>query len=294
MNDEQLAIIKQNLLKIFKYSVDLFNRHGISYCGAYGTVIGAMRHKGFIPWDDDLDIHMQRADYEKLLSLRAEMRKDGYDIISTNDKGYYLPFAKIVDLNTTIWELKQLPYIMGNYIDVFPLDCFSLSDDELESNRKKARRLFYRYQGCITSGDGIADLFRYISRRELGNAYRLVMSPFSRSKAEQRLAEYNAFIGSLVGQSGEKCIYIPSGMKGVFQSRWFEENVSVPFEDTEIMVPRMYDEYLTCLYGDWRTPPPASKQSATHGNVRYYMNLREGLTLEQVKERMAKGERLVI
>ena len=89
-------------------------------------------------------------------------------------------------------------------------------------------------------------------------------------------------------------MYIPSGIKAVFRTEWFENLIAVPFEDTEIVIPAKYDEYLTSLYGDWRTPPPAKQQNATHGNVRYYMNLREGLTLEQTKERIAKGEHLVL
>jgi len=295
MNDEQLNIIKQNLMKTFRYSVDFFEKHDIRYCGAYGTVIGAMRHKGFIPWDDDLDIHMQRADYEKLLSLRAEMRKDGYDVVSPLDKGYYLPFAKIVDLNTSIWELKQLPFVLGNYIDLFPIDSFSASDAELEAMRKRARKLFYRYQACITANEGIGDFFHYIAIRQLGSAYRLALSPFNpRSKADKRLEVYNAFIQSKIGQTGEKSVYISSGMKGIFKTSWFENTISVPFEDTEMVVPRDYDEYLTALYGDWRTPPPPEKQNATHGDVRYYMNLREGLDIKEVEQRIAKGEHLIL
>jgi len=242
-----------------------------------------------------LDIHMQRADYEKLLSLRAEMRKDGYDVVSPLDKGYYLPFAKILDLNTSIWELKQLPFVLGNYIDVFPIDSFSASDAELEAMRKRARKLFYRYQACITANEGIGDFFHYIAIRQLGSAYRLALSPFNpRSKADKRLEVYNAFIQSKIGQTGEKSVYISSGIKGIFKTSWFENTISVPFEDTEMVVPRDYDEYLTALYGDWRTPPPPEKQNATHGDVRYYMNLREGLDIKEVERRIAKGEHLVL
>ena len=293
MGEELTIAIRENLMKTYRFLVDFFERNGLTHVAAYGTVLGAVRHKGFIPWDDDIDLCMFRQDYERLLTLRPALQKEGYDIVSYNDTGYYLPFAKIVDLGTTLWEHKQLPFILGNFIDIFPLDCFDATDVELEEMRRKSRRLFYRYQGAITDDHGLVSIIEYIRTKHFGSAARVMMSFAYGHHVDKYLSLYAAYIDSLKGQQGEKCVYITSGIPAIFQRRWFEDTIDVPFEDITIPIPREYDPYLTSLYADWRTPPPSGQQTATHGDVRYYINLKERLTLEQVRSRIAQGEKSV-
>ena len=83
------------ILHVFKYTVKFLQKHNLRYVACGGTVLGAVRHQNFIPWDDDIDIYLPRADYERLLDLKEECRKDGFDVLSLRDKGYYLPFAKV-------------------------------------------------------------------------------------------------------------------------------------------------------------------------------------------------------
>ena len=100
---------KEQILHVFKFTVQFLERHNLHYVACGGTVLGAVRHKDFIPWDDDIDIYMPRTDYERLLDLKEECKKEGFDILSLRDKGYYLPFAKISDMHTTLWEEAQFP-----------------------------------------------------------------------------------------------------------------------------------------------------------------------------------------
>ncbi len=293
MSHNLTIAIRENLMKEFLFLTDFFQRHSLPYVAAYGTVLGAVRHHGFIPWDDDIDLCMMRADYEHLLTLRPELQKEGYDIVTYNDKGYYLPFAKIIDLSTTLWEHKQLPCILGNFIDIFPLDCFNADNSELEAMRRRSRKLFYRYQAAITDDHGLISILEYLRARHFGSAARALLSFAYGKKAEQHLAQYTDYIDSLKGDQGEKCVYITSGIPAIFQRSWMTETCEVPFENTTILIPRQYGPYLRELYGDWKTPPPVSKQTATHGDVRYYINLKERLTLEQVRDRIAQGETCV-
>ena len=122
---------KEKLIETF-YAFDQFcTKNDIKYYAAYGTLIGAVRHKGLIPWDDDVDVYMLREDYDKFCSFRGHVDSH-YDIMDINDENYWLlSLAKFVDTNTTLWELKELPLILGVYIDVFPLDEIE-SDTNLE------------------------------------------------------------------------------------------------------------------------------------------------------------------
>ena len=114
----QLRILK-NLLAVDK----VCKEHNLRYYIMAGTMLGAVRHKGFIPWDDDLDIGMPRADYDLLMANAKEWLPKPYEAVcAENDKEYPLPFAKVQDADTTLIERMHLKYLGGVYIDIFPLD----------------------------------------------------------------------------------------------------------------------------------------------------------------------------
>ena len=139
-------LFKQKILQTFKFTKKILERHNLKYIACGGTVLGAVRHQGFIPWDDDIDIYMPREDYNKFIQLNSESEKEGYQIVSVEHSyGYYLPFAKVIDNNTTIWELKEIPYLIGVYVDIFPLDEFPYSDTEITDIQNKATKLFNSY-----------------------------------------------------------------------------------------------------------------------------------------------------
>lgn len=289
-----MNVYQLSLLEMFKDIISFLEKHKLKYVAAYGTVLGAARHHGFIPWDDDIDIYMWREDYEKLLKLKDELIKDHYDVTSINDDGYYLPFAKIIDTNTTLWEIEKIPYIIGNFIDVFPLDRYQCCDEEMYAIQKKSRAIFFDYQSTVTN-ENLLDALKYFFTGHKTSMIRAMRHAFyGSSRKNDKLKRFKDFEKKYAYGKGDKCVCVNMPEGQFLKAKWFEETIRVPFEDTTIVIPKDYNEFLTCMYGNWQTPPPPQKQLGKHENVKYYFNLNERLTIAEVRERIKKGEKLVI
>ena len=115
--------LHQRILRILLAVDKTCREQGLSYYIWAGTMIGAVRHKGFIPWDDDIDIAMPRPDYEQFIAHWREWMPEPFEFVSAeNDSQYPLPFGKVQDASTTLIERFHLHYLGGIYIDVFPVD----------------------------------------------------------------------------------------------------------------------------------------------------------------------------
>lgn len=273
---------KAQILHVFKYTVRFLEQHHLRYVACGGTVLGAVRHQDFIPWDDDIDIYMPRADYERLLDLKAEARRDGFDILSLRDKGYYLPFAKVSDRSTTLWEEAEFPFVMGVYVDVFALDNFSCSDAELAAIQRRSLKKFYNYQKSVShiqTTNLWKDLLAGRTDRALYKLQVLLSRPLRRWLL-RRFFNYQDWYSSF---DGDKTVCVTQWAGKIFKREWFEDTIDQPFGDTTVRIPRDYDGYLTCLYGDYMTLPPVEKRVSEHNHL--YLDFDKGLTLEELKRR---------
>lgn len=110
-------------LKLLRQFQEVCREHGLRWYATAGTMLGAVRHAGFIPWDDDMDIAMPRPDYDRLIAHAAEWLPRPMELVCAElDESYPLPFAKLQDASTTILERPHLPFLGGIYIDIFPID----------------------------------------------------------------------------------------------------------------------------------------------------------------------------
>lgn len=277
-----LTDLKKIELDILKDVAAFCDAHALRYYLCGGTLLGAVRHKGFIPWDDDMDIAMPRTDYEKFLQIYN--RKDNIYQASAieNNPQWHMPFARVEDLRTILYEktLKEKYQKRHIFIDVFPMD--GIPED---SGVEYRFMLMQKLLGIIAN----ASSFRFNPSRHYSDSKKSYVSlhNFSRTIFKYIAIVLFFFVNT---QSVVKKInfnakkYLVGATKdvglSVFVWNWTFEKSSYEsfatrrrfkFEDTEFWGPSGYDEYLTRTYGDYMTPPPLENQVSHHNFEAYFI-----------------------
>ena len=281
---------KHKLIKTLIAFDSFCKDNNLRYFASGGTAIGAVRHKGMIPWDDDIDVVMIREDYDRFLSLKEQLHGSQYQILSPTDKGYYLPYPKFVDANTTIWEVADHEFLIGVYIDVFPLNHVSDDIDKIKNFQKKYLRVCAHYFGSEKC------LFRKTVLQSLALSHpKTIKNWISHLLISKPLRRYFKrlfwrYEGMLKDSKGNRLLnyYTQYEMeKELLLPQWFERQIRLPFEDTEINIMNGYENYLTQLHGNYMILPPIEKRVSHHS--RYFINLDRRMTLEEIKEFMKKN-----
>lgn len=240
--------------------------NGISYFLCGGTLLGAVRHNGYIPWDDDIDIMLLRPDYLKLLSVLES--SDTYRCLSMyNQNDYFYPFAKVVDLSTEIIE-KNSDYKIQNYgvyVDIFPID--SLPNDNEKRHVYYQRMLKIRkayYLSLSKKIPTVGNPLRYAPKFCLWIFSRIKGWKYWLSKIEELANMYSNENSEYVG-----CVVAGYGEKETYHRFLYDKQIRVPFEEYIFAIPQGYDEYLTCLYGDYMKLPPIEQRVTRHDFIAY-------------------------
>lgn len=241
--------------------------HKLKYFIAYGSLIGAIRHNGIIPWDDDIDIQMPRDDYEKFISIYS---KEGrYQITSpkSSDPLYY--YAKVYNADTIKLEYgisyrKRTP--LGIDIDIFPLDnyCGITPKENKMQNKRSLQVLYYLRMYAID------DITTKKSRKYPLLSYFLgVACHILGNKTIIGLFEYIAKSGNK-SQSDYCTVYSGMPKISIFKKTDFESCLNIPFENRFYNVPVGYDNILRSSYGDYMALPPEEKRVSHHLNKVYW------------------------
>ena len=275
---------KERLIEVFKAFIDFCDEKGLSWCCCGGTLIGAVRHHGIIPWDDDIDVFMPREDYDKIINYSKELRERGYDVVSMQNTENGPITAKFIDSNTTLWEFKEVPYSCGVYVDLFPLDSTNQSQKEFSNLYNK----FYFYEMAYQLSlmrISIVDLFKRISQKDkafvIKNLLALFVPRFLSSSIRKKLLMMDGSF-NIEGGSNYCCYHGSYAGKDYYEKEWFSHFIQTDFCDFKVFIPVGYDEYLSRLYGSYMQLPPVEKQVTHH--YHYFLDLNRHYTIEEIKQ----------
>lgn len=247
---------------MLKWFDSFCRENGLTYYALGGTVLGAVRHEGFIPWDDDVDVGMPRRDYDRLAELMGQMPGGRYCLETPYSESptYCYPFSKLYDTTTTLIEHKRRPVQRGVFLDIFPLD-------GLGTDRRAALRRFRAVQWDYRFFLTRVAAWRK-GRRLMKNLAAVIIGAIPRCMIDDRRLrirldarcrtwdwDTSVWGGSLLGAGGER---------EVLPRELFGEPKEYRFEDMWLYGPEDAEGYLCRLYGDWRRLPPEERRVSHH------------------------------
>ena len=258
MEKRLLKKLQEAEIEILDYLDELCKKNNLKYFMMYGTLLGAVRHKGFIPWDDDIDVGMLRDDYEKLIKILENEKHDKFkmDYININ-KNYYLPFVKIKNIKTIHEEKTSINYNgnKGIWIDIFPFDNIKTSEySKIDILKQKITMILYSVM---------------ISKSLKIYKYKLIkiLSKFFTNekciKIIDKIRINNNSYDYVVPFVGDKIKDSPIINKNdIFPLK------KLVFNNNMYCAPKNYKKVLEKLYGsDYMELPPIEKR-VTHGTIR--------------------------
>lgn len=262
MKKIELAEIKKCEVDLLKKFSQYCDENNLCYVLGGGTLLGAIRHKGFIPWDDDIDLMMPRTDYEKFLQLQQENKL--FEVRTISDNSSCIPFIKILDSHTIVDSAYvETPNANSLWIDIFPIDGLPSDEKELKKKYRYAlilkKSLIVAMTKVVYGTTSVKRISKAVLRFPLKmiGSYRLAR--WIDRYCKKIKFEDSEFVGGLCwGYGPQECMP---------RKEWLAR-VKVEFEGHEFWAPGCWDLYLRSLYGDYMKLPPEEKR-VTHNMVAY-------------------------
>ena len=275
-----LSAVHKAQLEMLKAVAAVLEEHKLRYCLYCGTLLGAIRHKGFIPWDDDIDLVMPLKDYRKFLRIASRVLPEGCRLQAPGkDAKHFCAWAKVYRDGTTMMKRSQAAYDANwsLYIDIYPM----IGEYPLPRLRPLQGKLIQAAKSLL-----LMDFYRITGNygtRHISAKKRLQAVPRPIRQAAAR------FLLSLAMWPTEKSERIGSIVAAPFcckfERAWWSRMSRAAFEDAEFTVPAEYDKILTRIYGDYMTPPPEEKRyghDSGTGDIIYDANRDYGAYREEL------------
>jgi lipopolysaccharide cholinephosphotransferase len=261
-------------------------KNNIRYSLCAGSLLGAVRHHGIIPWDDDVDVMVPRPDYNRLLELSKTDFPKGFSIIHAgNTDHYYLPLAKMTNLNTGMIEMRQnMECPVGINIDIFPVDV-------IPEDAQKANEVYNRFMSDYEKAS-VAASYTHFQSPFVEGKFRLrtvlhyfrnhiFRSIYNSGKIFERM---DKSISEENWEQGQKARIYSSYQyhNRLFDKSIFDEYIDIEFNGLKVMCIKDYDIYLTILFKDYMKLPPVEKQVCHHHH--YFLDMDRGYSNEELRE----------
>lgn len=276
MKKIELKEQKKIMIELLEYFDKVCRENDIKYSLIGGSLIGAIRHKGIIPWDDDIDVILSKSEYLKLIQILENMNDSRYKLLTINNcRGYNFPFPKLVDKRTFVVEPRLLNQIKeyGIFIDIFSYSNTSNSEKIRIKDFKKIKLLnsMMSRTKLDFKNDGFKQNFLRLNKNILSKiiGYRNIIKFLNNI--------YNKY-------NNVDTDYVVSNWpvyninKEVQKSKNIIEYTDVEFENMKIMIFKNYDEILRTTFGDYMQLPPENQRKA-HGLIAYWRDNDENAKL---------------
>ena len=259
--------VQKGALEVLKKIDEVCKKLDLRYFLAYGTLIGAIRHKGFIPWDDDIDIMMPRKDYDILIKYFIDYKSElmPFEVINpqVNDKCPYT-ISRISDSRYCLNVDNEDDYGIGLFVDVYPLDGVGTTVEEYTRLKNRSSRyasMCFLSTRQKVKRENTKSTLKYIVKfpafavaKMLGKKY--FMKKLYRMEKQCDYDKSN-YVGCIIWASDD-------GLRGIFPKEWFDEMTDVEFEGYHFKAPKEYDKVLSHGYGDYMKLPPEKDRIAHH------------------------------
>jgi len=251
-------------LEILSDFGNICKKHNLRYSVAYGTLLGAVRHKGYIPWDDDIDVIMPREDFMKFLKFSSELSSSHSLISIYNNKLFSAPLAKIINNKTLLKQNYQFEKTdLGVYIDIFVFD-------KIPENSKKVKKAFFiasffqkmwNFSGC--------ELNPQRKTGTIEKKLRIIASKLGIARRASILMDYYAKT-SIGLKWGNLMFSVYKRKKDILQQDAFDNLIQLPFENLTVLAFADYKKYLRNWYNDYMKLPPIEERTLRHTYELYW------------------------